>query len=1101
MNSRTIELSQNIDRFTDATPWAITNCLTPTGQPYITTRGGPLIGLEALALQGLPIDNLLLTRESVNQQQDLAGNAMTSTVVGPAILGALIVGCEALPKGLALNLAQKTCLPRKLVDQDDYSNLHELPLDLAKYSNIEVATFLAEAQKSRRLCYCEGQVLVTSRQLRRCSECLHTTCEKCGGTPSHVYEALGTDKNNPRLLPQDFEKRVKTALPMRLTVQGLSRRRMEELRGASSSPVHDETWEQYISAILPALGEELRFQSLRRAHVWTIHYDGPCSRLELLLYPQTAEWRLYAKVSKHEPGDSKTRQLLAYPFARMRPHTSGLFDGQWQFCLPTTTQLSLSIEGRGNLVRSWESRIGLQGPKFAEKHVWTELRVKVGKEGKDRLDLDISGHYKWLPDCGTASSSLHKKISGIGAVPIYFFLDPDRVGNPVADQFVFSTEIHRLTYGEVRSTIARANSSWRPSAHEGPQDVTCSVYGHWIDCNTVELQSFAGRGATFAVPPKTPQVPVAPSKRGIHSSSQTSEKKCAAAVLTLLHCNVPLSGGEDVGWKKGNWVEVNQTNERALFTSFAWLTEKTRDLDGFSDHWRHLQVPAEFQQCQECAPDRPLIAWRLVENAKSSKIVPYEDPRQAGAYERAIKARPAPFVTHVRINDNNVGQLSIGLNICTLIHRAVANLQDDDLHGKVHVSWRLDTNFIWQPRTAFPAFTLLGNRSDEQAAQPPNWKGGLRPEQLRSLSWMLRQEAQEAKPFVEEEVEEAVLSQMGWRAEGRATRSRKIRGGFLADAPGYGKTAITLALIETQRSKASCTPGPPGNGMIPVKATLILVPSHLVRQWKREIEKFLKLECVVVSIQDQRRLGGCTINDFRNADIIIAAWSIFESPTYLQRLGQFAAVPEAPANGGRAFQAWNKRALDRSAKHLDVLISDGARRLADLLETELATAEEDEEFVKFVPSKRLRGTAYIKAKECKTAAPESEMEVVPDPKIKLGNRDPFGLRSRATKTDWNDIKCPLFELFQFNRLVVDEFTFIKGTDFTSIANLKAKSRWILSGSAPLEDFHDAKTVASLLGINLGIDDDATGVIKGRNIQTIRKDRTSKSCLRRILEQY
>ena len=53
---RVWELSQNIDRFTDTAPFGITGCITPTGQPFITTRGGPLLGLEALAMQGLPIE-------------------------------------------------------------------------------------------------------------------------------------------------------------------------------------------------------------------------------------------------------------------------------------------------------------------------------------------------------------------------------------------------------------------------------------------------------------------------------------------------------------------------------------------------------------------------------------------------------------------------------------------------------------------------------------------------------------------------------------------------------------------------------------------------------------------------------------------------------------------------------------------------------------------------------------------------------------------------------------------------------------------------------------------------------------------------------------
>jgi len=50
---------------------------------------------RALSLQGIPIEKLLLTRESQRQLQDLAGNAMTSTVVGAALMSALIVTHQA----------------------------------------------------------------------------------------------------------------------------------------------------------------------------------------------------------------------------------------------------------------------------------------------------------------------------------------------------------------------------------------------------------------------------------------------------------------------------------------------------------------------------------------------------------------------------------------------------------------------------------------------------------------------------------------------------------------------------------------------------------------------------------------------------------------------------------------------------------------------------------------------------------------------------------------------------------------------------------------------------------------------------------------------
>jgi len=60
-------LSQNVDRTIGSNKVGICPCLTPSMIPYITNRGGPMVGLEALSMQGLPVDELLLTRETEDQ--------------------------------------------------------------------------------------------------------------------------------------------------------------------------------------------------------------------------------------------------------------------------------------------------------------------------------------------------------------------------------------------------------------------------------------------------------------------------------------------------------------------------------------------------------------------------------------------------------------------------------------------------------------------------------------------------------------------------------------------------------------------------------------------------------------------------------------------------------------------------------------------------------------------------------------------------------------------------------------------------------------------------------------------------------------------------
>ena len=86
---------------------------------------------------------------------------------------------------------------------------------------------------------------------------------------------------------------------------------------------------------------------------------------------------------------------------------------------------------------------------------------------------------------------------------------------------------------------------------------------------------------------------------------------------------------------------------------------------------------------------------------------------------------------------------------------------------------------------------------------------------------MIKQESSYADehPFVEEEISEALLEPLGWRAEGRASRSISIRGGVVADEVGYGKTAITLGLIDCTSDRVPVVDVP---GRVSVKATVKL---------------------------------------------------------------------------------------------------------------------------------------------------------------------------------------------------------------------------------------------------------------------------------------
>ncbi|KAI0070373.1 hypothetical protein K474DRAFT_1713396 [Panus rudis PR-1116 ss-1] len=195
------------------------------------------------------------------------------------------------------------------------------------------------------------------------------------------------------------------------------------------------------------------------------------------------------------------------------------------------------------------------------------------------------------------------------------------------------------------------------------------------------------------------------------------------------------------------------------------------------------------------------------------------------------------------LDNNNVGTVRIGVNIASLMHRALSRLPTAGRTQKAAILWRLDTDYAPMPRLSLPKYTIPSNRHDALHSEPLSFKVPLRPEQLRFLTWVLARESTDTEPFIAEEISEAILDPLGWRAEGRAQRPVNIRGGVLVDQVGYGKIVITLALIDCTKKQIQKEHRDLEKDRIPVrirvKASLVLVPGHLAYQWPDEISKFL----------------------------------------------------------------------------------------------------------------------------------------------------------------------------------------------------------------------------------------------------------------------
>lgn len=474
--------------------------------PYITNRGGPMVGLEALSMQGLPVDKLLLTRETEDQLADLAGNAMSTTVVGACMLAALVTGRKLLKAGDDVQSYEMKARGlsgievRDTMDVDDpveslpdgsivgEEQLVYRPLYLSISHSSTFVDLLANADRSSRLCHCEGRVDMSTRELFRCNDCGTSSCKKCGGRPEHNPVMIDFDAN-PRLPPSDFMKELKSALPMCITLSNVTQELLNRLKDEAKIAVPEKRWSRWCAAVLRAASSELRFAETKRQEIWSAVYRSPVASLELLLHPQQPEWRLYAQPEDSEPANAEIRRVLELPIGRLTLG-DGLFNGRWEFALPYVTSIPVKIKGVGTPAPSWEARLGLVGDEFKDQVVHPRIEIAVPNDKVGQLDRDISGTYTLLEKCGTANGALHKKEPteiDSGLPSLFMLLDPHRTDDS-EDCFVFSVSKRRYEYGESRPLICKLGSTWRQSNAAEEQDVSCYIPCCWVITDTAKLE-------------------------------------------------------------------------------------------------------------------------------------------------------------------------------------------------------------------------------------------------------------------------------------------------------------------------------------------------------------------------------------------------------------------------------------------------------------------------------------------------------------------------------------------------------------------------------------------------------------------------------------
>jgi SNF2 family DNA or RNA helicase len=107
----------------------------------------------------------------------------------------------------------------------------------------------------------------------------------------------------------------------------------------------------------------------------------------------------------------------------------------------------------------------------------------------------------------------------------------------------------------------------------------------------------------------------------------------------------------------------------------------------------------------------------------------------------------------------------------------------------------------------------------------------------------------------------------------------KSKGGVLADAVGLGKTLelIGLSLLTLGKAREKL-PDYNEKGLINTRATLVVCPNHLAKQWADEIIKYTQLSVVIYATLDD--FNNTTYLDFIGAGFVIVTSAMFKNKNY-----------------------------------------------------------------------------------------------------------------------------------------------------------------------------------------------------------------------------
>ncbi|KAM3149664.1 hypothetical protein ABEW05_010051 [Botrytis cinerea] len=1133
--SRNIDLSQNVYVQHDNVKCGLLPCLTPNGVMFNTARGSKLTGEEYLRLQGIDTNSLELGGISQQDLRNLAGNAMTVTVVGSVTTFALLKYFSKLTPGDGVKIPAQDIVKQSFRGGEDMLNSYEDITVVRRPLTFGECVHLVES--SAKYCYCEAQTDISRSSIVKCKNCGHVSCTNCGIKPRHAYEPLdlyigprGTKGITPRISPSSIEFNIAERLPMMVSISGLFAsdcQVLSILEEVATGDIDHNQWAALRNSFLNCLQSIVKFQKPVRSFAWNFTWLSEHARLELSLSNDKIQWVLYALPPPTAAVNSSLRRYLTkFPLARTVPINASadssrtIFDCTWQIWQPKIRTAQATINYGGDLISTYESSIDL--PAWKGDFIFSKKTIQVLDDHP--AFGEINGVYIAHPECQQAFNSYHSKNGTAGGDnQIHFFFDHEGgTGDWNKHGFVFTYDQTRKEFGVCRQIIASLCTSWEQPIAKKLNGATYQ-YGDTVYkslpllkegmSEVVEITSFGSWTTTPEI------ISSMATKLSDRSSMVVYEKFNSLNPKLLLEtdCKNMLSAFSCKAytnvippyWEPDHWINVTKQNGTQFFKGCYHLLARglvTPGIDEADPPW----IPCNKQgdsscRCDDCAPPKPDMLWHLKRSGQRIQQTPFENPPAAAIFETLTKNAPPSMQQWVRfLRKDAFFQFEYQFLICpaVLCHQAAALL---NLFPRpeipVHLSWRFLPGAWGSSKLPTRMFSYFNTETLKMSEQPITFVPGkkLRNEQLKTLTWMVKQERCPPS-FMEREIVEICQNDLAFRLEGRASRIVKHRAGLIAAAVGYGKTVLTFALMGRQRRMDRLWANNPNiNGQIHVKATLVLVPTHLTIQWRDEGCSFIgydaKDDARIITLRSFTDVRALTVEDVRRAELVICSSALFDNEGYLKLMAKNAGVVNlAKGATDRAKEAWYLNAQKERRELLAYLLErlpmevDENDKAAPARNAKIIKNFNKKTFQKYkknvadagvnephIPSMRRKGAELVKYL-MEEAKKDFKGKGKPRTNVLIDEAD----AEKTFEFHYFEDDCVdgltgvCLSDFAWSRCVIDEVGYITRRNMqVAIYSLTAQSRWALSATPDIVDFKSTSRIARCLGINLGVDDQET----------------------------